>query len=200
MKRPRPMTSREFERLLRRRTARNAAATDRAILGRTETDLAILMCDSSGFTRRTHEEGILHFLSVLAKAYDRVLPCIDRHGGTALSHRADNILAVFPDAAAAVKAAVSMQRTLQRMSARRPRPERLKICIGIDAGRVVRLADDVFGACVNIASKLGEDTAGADEILVTAEVARRAKGAARFSYARSTEMGGRSFELYRVRY
>lgn len=42
------------------------------------------------------------------------------------------------------------------------------LCVGIGYGRVLRIGDlDVFGAEVNAASKLGEDIAKANEVLVT---------------------------------
>jgi adenylate cyclase len=50
-------------------------------------------------------------------------------------------------------------------------------CIGIGYGRVLRIGDhDVFGAEVNAAAKLGEDTAQAWEILVTGAVAAEVRG------------------------
>ena len=41
--------------------------------------------------------------------------------------------------------------------------------------------------------------AGRDEILITSDVARRVRGKVRVSYSRSTEIGGKEFELYKVR-
>ena len=42
------------------------------------------------------------------------------------------------------------------------------LCLGIGYGPVILVGDrDVFGAEVNAASKLGEDTAGPGEVLVT---------------------------------
>lgn len=42
------------------------------------------------------------------------------------------------------------------------------LCVGLGTGHVLRIGDrDIFGAEVNAASKLGEDTAKANDILVT---------------------------------
>ncbi len=50
------------------------------------------------------------------------------------------------------------------------------LCIGLGYGRVLHIGDqDVFGQEVNAASKLGEDTAKANEILVT-DAVRAAAG------------------------
>ncbi|MBI3289753.1 MAG: hypothetical protein HYZ74_09580, partial [Elusimicrobia bacterium] len=54
---------------LRLRTKRNADELDRAIEARCVRELTILMCDSSGFTRRTHDYGILQFLTVMTRVY-----------------------------------------------------------------------------------------------------------------------------------
>jgi class 3 adenylate cyclase len=72
--------------------------------------------------------------------------------------------------------------------------------MGIDAGPVLELADDVYGAAVNFASKLGEDLAEKDEILLTGGAVRRLKGRLRTSYARSTQVGGHLVELHRLPY
>jgi len=52
------------------------------------------------------------------------------------------------------------------------------LCVGLGCGEVLRIGDrDVFGAEVNAAAKLGEDTAKAHEILVTAAVRDAVAGA-----------------------
>jgi class 3 adenylate cyclase len=62
-----------------------------------------------------------------------------------------------------------MQRTLKAWNAGRIDEEQVLLCIGLGHGRMLRIGDhDVFGAEVNAAGKLGEDIAGAGEILVTA--------------------------------
>jgi len=195
----RRLASREFFRLLKRRTRASAARVDREIQDRAQREAAILVCDASGFTRRTHDYGILQFLAVMTRCYGFLVPLLRRAGGTLVSARADNILAVFDGVAEAVRTAAAMQRRLRRYNRGRPAPERFHACIGIDVGPVLRLADDVYGAPVNIASKLGEDLAARDEILVTGEVMRRAGAGFRFAYVRSTELGGRTFELHRLR-
>jgi class 3 adenylate cyclase len=160
-----------------------------------EEDAAVLVGDSSGFSRRTHERGIVEALRVVIQGYRLLAPILERKGRI-FSQKVDNVLAVYDDAADAVAAAVEIQRTLRRERAK-GRTE-FAVCIGIDAGPVIRLGKDVFGSTVNVAAKIGEDLASRDEILATAEVARRVKGRFRCPYVRSSELGGRSFELHRV--
>ncbi len=192
-----PLSSGELTRLLLRRTSAGAEALDRRITARTQTDLAVLVADSSGFTRQVLDTGVLPFLARMHRCYRKVVPLLERGGGRVLSQRADNILAVYPDALAAVKAARRAQQFLRKDNAKRPPSDRFHLCMGIDAGPVLALSDDVFGAAVNIASKLGEDLAEKNEILLTGEVVRRLAGRLRSSYARSTQIGGRLFELHR---
>lgn len=160
-----------------------------------ESDGVVLVGDSAGFSRRTHEKGIVEALRVVAQGYRILAPVLGRRGRI-FSQKVDNVLAIFDDAGDAVEAAVEAQRRLRRERAR-GRTE-FAVCIGIDAGPLIRLGRDVFGSTVNTAAKIGEDLAGRDEILVTAAVAARVKGRFRCPYSRSTELGGVAVELHRV--
>jgi class 3 adenylate cyclase len=185
------MTGRELFSLLERRRPAEGDALDRLIDRRCGEELAILVSDSAGFTRRTHEIGILPALTAVRRAYAQFKPIVAKHKGAVVSQKVDNLVAVYPDALRAVRSAVELRRAM--------RGQTIGFCLGIDVGRVIRLTDDVYGAPVNVASKLGEDLAGQDEILVTSEVARRVRGRIRVVYSRSTEIGGKEFELYKVR-
>jgi class 3 adenylate cyclase len=61
-----------------------------------------------------------------------------------------------------------MQKACAQENQRRTPEEQLLLCVGIGFGKVLRVGDDdVWGREVNAASKLGEDTARAGEILIT---------------------------------
>jgi len=168
-----------------------------ALLSRAkESDGVVLVGDSAGFSRRTNEKGIVEALRVVAQGYRILTPVLERRGRI-FSQKVDNVLAVFDDAADAVDAAVEAQRRLRRERAK-GRTE-FAVCIGIDAGPLIRVGRDVYGSTVNVAAKIGEDLAGRNEVLVTAEVADRVRGRARLAYSRSTEIGGRNVELHRVK-
>ena len=67
--------------------------------------------------------------------------------------------------------AIAMQRALLIYNKDKAEEEKVLLCVGIGYGKVLRIGDiDVFGHEVNTASKLGEDTADAYEILVTPPV------------------------------
>lgn len=60
-----------------------------------------------------------------------------------------------------------------------PEEETVELCVGTGHGRVLRIGDeDVWGREVNVASRLGEDTARSGEILVS-EAMRTAVAAER---------------------
>lgn len=191
-----PRRTRFFDRL--RARPPGGEAFDADIARRYERELTILAADSSGFSRKTFEHGIVRFLANLVHAYDRIIPIIERHGGHVTTQNADNILAVFDETPAAVRAARDVHALLRRRNARLEVADRFELCIGIHHGPVLRLADDVFGAAVNVCAKIGEDIAARNETLVTDEVVARAP---RFTYepAGSAVIGGRRIRLHRVR-
>lgn len=186
--------------MLRRRDRGNADRMDRQLEAKGVQELAILMSDSSGFSRKTFEYGIVQFLAVMTHCYDHLIPIVVKHRGLCLANNADNLVTIFPDADAAVAAAVEMHQWLARYNADRPDFEQFNICIGIHWGKVLRLRDNIFGSKVNVAAKIGEDLAAKDEILVTKEVAARLKGRFKAKFLRSAELGGRQIGLYRVKY
>jgi class 3 adenylate cyclase len=131
-------------------------------------DLAIVFTDLSGFSRSTAKFGIIHFLQVIFEKKRLLLPIVADHDGILIKIEADSFLIIFRRPERAVHCAVAMQQACQKVNQRRLPEEQILLCVGIGYGRVLRIGDsDVFGAEVNAASKLGEDTAKANEILVT---------------------------------
>ena len=81
------------------------------------------------------------------------------------------MLVIFRNIRKAIDCAVRMQQSVKIYNKDREDTEKILLCIGLGFGRVLLIGDeDVFGAEVNAASKLGEDTAKAWEILVTSAV------------------------------
>ena len=185
---------------LRKRTHANADDLDSAVEARCVRDMTVLMCDSSGFTRRTHDYGILQFLAVMVKIYDLTEPPILKHRGQIIARGADNLLAVFENPADAVDSAVAMMNLIKKFNVGKHDRDQFQLCMGIHMGKILRLKDGIFGDKVNIAAKIGEDLASAEEILVTSEVAAKLPARIKRSYARSTELGGKTFELHRIKY
>jgi adenylate cyclase len=139
-------------------------------------DWAIMFTDLSGFSRQVAAFGIIHFLQIILEKKRLLLPIIGEHDGILIKVEADSFLVIFKRAAAALSCAIAMQHACQRLNHRRQPEEQVLLCVGIGYGRILRIGDtDVYGQEVNAASKLGEDTAKSDEILVT-EAARASAG------------------------
>lgn len=190
-------------RLIEERTSAHAdvAAIDRRIWDLFGEDWAVLFTDLSGFSRRVAEFGIIHFLQIIHEQKRLLLPIVDRHDGILVKVEADSFLLLFRKAARAVSCAVEMQRATVAVNQRRRPEEQILLCAGIGYGRILRIGDtDVFGEEVNAASKLGEDTAKAGEILLT-DGAREAAGELPgITYAETELSTGRGGPVFRVAY
>ncbi len=131
-------------------------------------DWAVMFTDLSGFSRQVAAFGIIHFLQIIHEQKRVLLPIVAAHDGILVKIEADSFLILFKKAARALDCAITMQRACRTLSSRRIPEEQVLLCVGIGSGRILRIADvDCYGAEVNAASKLGEDTAKANEILVT---------------------------------
>ena len=129
---------------------------------------AIMFTDLTGFSRMVAEFGIIHFLQVICEQRALFVPIIAAHGGILLKDEADSMMILFETTEGAIDCAVAMNdRTSMANVGRRPE-DKVLLCVGIGYGHMLRVGDrDVFGQEVNAASKLGEDIAEADQILVT---------------------------------
>ena len=137
---------------------------------------AVMFTDLAGFSRQVAKFGIIHFLQVIFEQKRLLLPIVAQNDGVLIKVEADSFLIVFRRAAKALACAVEMQRACQNLNLRRLPEEKVLLCVGIGFGRILRIGDvDVFGAEVNAASKLGEDTARENQILLPS-AAREAAG------------------------
>lgn len=144
---------------------------------------AVMFTDLAGFSRRVAEYGVVHFLQTIYESQRVLVPCIDEFDGIVLKTEGDSMLVIFRSVERAVACAVEMQSRLREYNRDRPDNEQIELCLGIGYGDVLRIGDDdVFGAEVNAASKLGEDTAGPWEILVTENVRQQLAEDKRWRY------------------
>jgi class 3 adenylate cyclase len=134
-------------------------------------DWAVMFTDLSGFSRQVEAFGIIHFLQIIFEQKKLLLPVVDQHDGILVKVEADSFLIIFKRSSSALACAIEMQQACQKLNLRRVPEEQILLCVGIGYGRILRIGDtDVFGTEVNVASKLGEDIAKRDEILVTRSV------------------------------
>ena len=159
-----------FESLLLNRgtSVEGNAKIEREILERYQDHCAVLVLDSSGFTRLTQAHGIIHFLALVVDMRSRLCPVFEQHEALMVWYEADNRYAVFATAQAAVQGALMAQKTMAKANQNRSADERLDICIGIGSGRLLRIGtEDIYGHQMNLASKLGEDCAESGDVLIT---------------------------------
>jgi class 3 adenylate cyclase len=128
----------------------------------------VMFTDLSGFSRNVAEFGIIHFLQTIYESERILIPVIESFDGILLKVEGDSFLVIFRNVTKGLQAAIAMQRTLVDYNQDKPAEEKVLLCVGLGYGKILRIGDsDVFGCEVNAASKLGEDTAKAREILVT---------------------------------
>ncbi len=131
----------------------------------TRTALVLDMTDFSISVRRT---GILPHLALIRRMQVLARTPIVEAGGEIVKHDADNVFAVFPEAAQALAAAEAIQRQLAGQGLETADGRSVGASIGIDVGDILLIREtDFFGDAVNIASRLGEDLAARGEILVS---------------------------------
>jgi len=144
------------------------AAIDRRVWDLFGETWAIMFTDLSGFSRQVQAFGILHFLQIIHEHKTLLEPIITKHDGILIKAEADSLMLIFRRASSALRCGIEMQHTLQELNKSRSPETKVLLCLGIGYGPILRIGDDdVFGNQVNAASKLGEDTAKANEILIT---------------------------------
>lgn len=132
------------------------------------TEGSVFISDMSGFSRTTRALGICHFLAQIYRVRPIVARAVGDNGGILLKAETDNCYAYFPEVDQAVKAAVEINRELDRQNQSREGADKAYVSIGIDWGRMLLIGEvEFFGDPINTASKLGEDLAARCEILVT---------------------------------
>lgn len=131
--------------------------------------VAVLVMDSSGFSRTCQDHGIIHFLSRLMQLRQLCEQVFQDNGLKELHFEADNAFAVFDDASDAVAAALDIQKAVYRAKLMLSSEERFRVSLGVGYGRLLHseTLEGYFGEEMNAASRLGEDIASGDEVLIT---------------------------------
>lgn len=189
-------TEAELERLLQERLHHPelAAAIDAQIRANFVETHAILVMDSAGFSRISQEQGIIPALAEIERLRSAVIPAVAAHQGSIFKIEVDNVYAVFPSVQLAIAASQDM--LVQATAIDK------QISIGIGYGDLIMISEgscyrDVYGEEMNLASKLGEDLAEHDEILLT-EAAFQQLGADQAGWEpRLMGISGLQLQVYR---
>jgi adenylate cyclase len=166
----------------------------------TETH-AILVMDMSGFSRLTIKHGIIHFLAMIHRMNEIANPTIEEHGGEVIKFEADNVFAVFSEVEQAVETSIDILRRLSAANTMLPEELDMYGKFGIGYGEVLMLEDnDLYGAEVNLASKLGEDLAQRGEILLTEAAYERVEREGREYEEVLMSVSGLELMVHKTRY
>ena len=159
--------------------------------------VAVLILDSTGFSRVSEDKGILHFLSRMVRMRDQVGPVIEAQGAISVKYSADNLFVVFRDPDFAVESAFAANAVIRDSGLMLTDDEPYQVCIGVGYGEMLysETLEGYVGPEMNLASKLGEDTAEGGEILVTAY--SKASGSWKSQFAeRTLKMAGLEAKYY----
>lgn len=115
---------------------------------------AILAADVAGYSRLMHhdEEATHARLTVLLAG--GIEPAIAEHGGRIVKRTGDGLLAEFPSAVEAVRAAVQFQTRIKQLTIDDGEDRRIAFRVGVNIGDVIAEPHDIFGDGVNIAARL----------------------------------------------
>lgn len=115
-------------------------------------EACILFADVVGSTRLYEKLGDAEAKHAIERCLKRVGRAVEATGGRVVKTIGDEVMAVLPDAAAAMKASTDMQ---ERVTALPPVSGiQLAIRVGFHAGAVIEEGGDYFGDTVNIAARL----------------------------------------------
>jgi len=134
----------------------------------------ILFTDIANSTSLTQSLGDEAALAILGVHDTIVRDALSALGGREIKHTGDGIMASFISAAGAVRCAMQIQRELDKHAKANPHRS-LKVRVGAAAGEPVEQHDDLFGATVQLASRLCAH-AQPEQILVSNAIAELCLG------------------------
>ena len=130
---------------------------------------AVLFADVSGSTALYGKLGDRGALAAVDSVLQALRRATEQAGGRVIKTIGDEIMSVFPSAAAAVRAARGMQTAVDALPAFGG--ARLGVRIGLHAGPILEERGDVFGDAVNTAARMTR-IANAGQIMTTLATVR----------------------------
>jgi adenylate cyclase len=129
---------------------------------------AVLFTDIEDFTAQTQNKGESWMIDVLHAHNDIIRQILNALSGNEIKHTGDGILATFSNVHKALQAAVTIQRGVDIFCKAMPNRS-FKIRIGISAGDIISIDNDIFGAPVNLAARIMNQIKGG-QIVTTDQV------------------------------
>ncbi len=139
---------------------------DAGVRTRYERPMAVMITDMTGMTSLTQKSGIIAFFTSIREMQRVAAPVIAANGATWVKIDADDLFVVHPSPKALFATAKQLQAAILKYDA--DEKQTLSLAIGLAFGPTLVIGDEeLWGDPVNVASKLGEDTAEPGEILVS---------------------------------
>jgi len=114
---------------------------------------AIMFTDIVGYSKLSQKDEALA-LKLLDRHCRMMRPLFPKHGGKEIKTIGDAFLVEFESAVEAVKCAVEIQGSLNRLNNSIPEREKIQIRIGIHVGDIIQREGDILGDGVNITSRI----------------------------------------------
>ncbi|HEV7319089.1 MAG TPA: tetratricopeptide repeat protein [Ensifer sp.] len=145
----------------------------------------ILAADVAGYSRlvAADEEGAL---ATLATYFETISGLVSEHGGRIFGAAGDSLVAEFQSAVQAVRAAVAIQRNLERRNTDLTSDRRMEFRIGLNLGDVVIDGGNLLGDGVNVAARL-QQMAQPAEICISGALHGQIEGKLEFPMKRLGE-------------
>jgi class 3 adenylate cyclase len=166
------------ERIDARSSPEDMAKIDATIKAKYEKPMAVMITDMTGMTSQTKKSGIIAFFTAIREMQREAVPAIDKNGAKWIKIDADDLFVVHSSAKALFQTAHDLDAAIAKYN--KDEKKTMALAIGLSFGPTLVIGDEeLWGDPVNVASKLGEDTAEPGEILVSEEflAALKAEGA-----------------------
>jgi adenylate cyclase len=135
---------------------------------------AVLSADAVGYSRLMADDETAT-IRTLGAYREQIGVLVREHRGRVVDAPGDNLLAEFPTALDAVRAAAEVQRVLRARNADLPAPRRMEFRIGVHMGDVASDGERLYGDGVNIAARL-EGLAEPGGVCISATVHQQVEG------------------------
>ncbi len=121
-----------------------------------QIERAIVFTDLEGFTTFTRERGDVEASALLADHYETVNGITSGRGGSVVKRLGDGHMLSFARPEAAVLASLELVRES---------PPAINVRTGAHQGKVIEMADDLFGDVVNVAARVTDLAAGGESLV-----------------------------------
>jgi class 3 adenylate cyclase len=174
---------------------------ERAVKDKFQKVMTVMFTDLKGSTALAESQGDLAVRGMLRRHHDLIGEAVKTNGGTLVKTIGDGSLSHFEDALSAIRAAASIQKSMDAINLSKDYKVLLLTRIGIHTGECILEKNDIFGDVVNTASRF-ESAAHPGEILISEDTYNALTDRSEFytRFDRDVELKGKSqaFKAYIV--